>query len=494
MSISMPGMGTGLDIQGMAKQMSQADLQAQSNQLTKKETDITGEIAALEELDAALTAFHHSVDSLSDPETFGNLKIDMSDDEEDFFEVEVDENAVASSYEIEVDQLATKDKWSIWEVKDDPNDGIKPTKTSITDKDQDVAITMANGDSFTVKLEAGDTLTDLMDKINDSPDNPGIDASIVSGSSGAQLTITSNETGTENAIAKIDLGDGTVLEDLPADSNHDGFFDSTKPHPAHIKPAQNAQFSVDGIEIESQSNEVEDAITGVTLELKQVTEKDEPITVDLKTDTKKMESSIESLVDSYNALKEVIDRLSEAEPAEPGQPAVRPPLAGDTLITSLNSQLRTAFTTPVDASNLETLASIGVITKQNGDLEIDSKMLDKALEEDPQEVVDLFIGEDAVLERLEETVEIYIGTKGLDKDDDDDDDSGFKLKKDGLIDDRLEGLREDQSDVEDEWADINERAEDLYQRYFNELNQMDLAVQQMNASMQNLDAMLVSTI
>ncbi len=479
MSISMPGMGTGLDIQGMAKQMAQAQLTAKSQQVTKKETDINGEIAALEELESALGTFYKSLDSLSDPETFGTLKVGMSEDDEEFFTARVDEKAVASSYQIAVEQLASKDKWNMMSAASSKEEIFSGPGT------QEISIEMANGDAFKVTLEAGETLNSLMDKINDSPDNTGVDASVISGSGGAQLTLTSNETGTENAITKIHLGDGTKLE--TEDRDGDG-----KPD-AHIVEATNARFYVDGIEVESQSNKVEDAITGVTLNLNKVTKAGEPINLDLSTDTDKMEESVEALVESYNTLKDVIGKLSKSKPAEAGQTANRPPLASDPLITSLTSQLRGAFTTPVEASNYELLASIGVITKQNGDLEIDSKMLDGALEENPAEVVDLFIGDGAVLKSLMETAEIYIGTQESSNDKDSDADT-FKVKKDGVIKERLDGLKDDQRDIEDDWSEIDKRAEDLYQRYFNELNAMDLAVQQMNASMQNLNAMLVSTI
>ena len=478
MSLSMPGMGTGLDIQSMAKQMATSALSAKNSQLTKQETEVNADVAALNALESALKSFYSKLDNLSDPETFGTLKNNLSEDDQEIFTAKVDETAVANSYQIAIQQLATKDKWVAMQATSSKEEIFSGPGT------RDITITVGTDKTFTVQMEAGETLNSLMGKINNSKDNPGVDASIITGAGSARLTLTSNKTGTDNAITSIDLGNGTKLEDIDTDGN--GVPD------ANIKQAVNAQFSIDGIEVVSQTNTVDDAITGVTLELKQVTQADQPIDLNLSTDTDTMKESIESLVSSYNSLRDVIDQVSKSTAGTKGQETVRAALAGDTLVTSLTNQLREALITPVDGSNYGTLAGIGIITKQNGDLEVDSKVLDQALKDNPAEVVDLFIGGKTALTRLIETTEIYIGTQTSSNDQDDD--STYEIKKEGLIKTRLDALKEDQTEIADAWTALNQRAEDVYQRYFNELNAMDLAVQQMNASMQSLNSMLVSSI
>ncbi|MCL6270088.1 flagellar filament capping protein FliD [Sansalvadorimonas sp. 2012CJ34-2] len=471
MSISMPGTGTGLDIQGMAKQMAKANLAGKSDQLTKQENKVNAEVAALNQLDSALDKFYSSLKTLSDPESFGTLKHNMSDDDQKFFTIKYDETAVANSYQIAVQQLAEKDKWNIMQTTSSKT----PVLEGTGDTSREVEIKTAgmdSGTSFKITIDADDTLTDVMNKINDASDNPGIDASIVTGSNGAQLTLTSRETGTEKAITSIKIGSQALADNATN----------------HINPAKDAQFTIDGIAVESQSNTVENAITGVTLNLLKKTDAANPIDVNLSTDTDQMKKSIKSLVDSYNTLRKVIDSVSKSEPAEPGETASRPPLASDTLVNSLNSQLRAALTSEVPGSSFKTLASVGIITKQNGDLEVDDKILDKALKDNPSEVVDLFVGTDASLNTLMKTVEVFIGTQSSSSDDSSS--STYTPKKDGLIKERLDRLKEEQTDIKNEWTEVNKRAEEVYQRYFNELNAMDLAVKQMNTSMQNLQKMM----
>lgn len=476
-SISMPGMGTGLDIQGLAKSMAQADLSAKSSQITRDETKIKAETAALGTLEAALESFHSTLDDLSDPETFGTLKVKMAKDDKDFIGVSIDENAKANSYQIAVEQLATKDKWQMMSAETSKTAIFDPADPDETKEVVIRTADMKEGESFSITLAKGDTLEDVMEKINDSEDNPGIDASIISGSSGASLTLTSNESGTESAITSIQVGS----EDITADPSK------------NISEAKDAVFYVDGLKVTSQSNTVEDAIPGVKLTLSKVTEKDQPISIDLSTDTDTMKKSVKSLVESYNGLKDAINKLSKSEVAGQGEDFKRATLAGDSLITGLNAQLREALTSPIDDSVFKTLASIGITTKQNGDLEIDNKKLDKALKNDPSEVVDLFVGKDTALSRLQKTVETYIGTQSSEDDEAEEDseaDSSYKPKKDGLIKERLDGLKDDQRGIEKQWTTVNDRADDLYQRYFNQFNAMDLAVQQMNSSMASLISLM----
>ena len=445
-SLSISGMGTGLDIQALAQSMAEADLEAKSNQITRDETEISSETAVFSALEGALKTFHGVLDDLSDPETFGTLDVNMSSDDEDFVEVSIDENAKANSYQISVEQLATRDKWQAMSAESSKVSIFDPVDENETKEIVIRTADMEDGESFSITLEKGDTLEDVMAKINDSDENPGINASLVSGSDGASLTLTSERSGTENAITSIMVG----TEDVTADE--------TK----NLSKAADAIFYVDGLKVTSQSNSVNDAIPGLSLTLKKVTETDEPVNVSLDTDTDKMKKSVEKLVDSYNDLKKVIDAQSESEPAEQGEDYKRAPLAGDSLISSLNSQLRSAFRSTVDSSVFKNLASIGTATKQNGELEVDSKKLDAALKKDPAEVVDLFVGKDAALTKLKDTVETHIGTQSSDSDEESDDESSsYEAKKDGLIKTRLDALKEDQKDIEKQWDETDRRAESL---------------------------------
>ena len=72
----------------------------------------------------------------------------------------------------------------------------------------------------------------------------------------------------------------------------------------HIKQAQNAIFTVDGVKMTRQSNEVKDIGTGLTLTLKTAGE----INFSIKQDTESLSTAMEELVEKYNDL---VNYLSE---------------------------------------------------------------------------------------------------------------------------------------------------------------------------------------
>src|SRR5262249_29172595 len=110
----------------------------------------------------------------------------------------------------------------------------------------------AGGGSFTVTLTAGnDSLSNLRDAINQAPDNSGVTATIINASDGAHLLLSATKTGLANAVSV----DATGL------SGGDPFAF------ASARLADDAQVFIDGLEYDSASNVISDAIGGVTLNL-----------------------------------------------------------------------------------------------------------------------------------------------------------------------------------------------------------------------------------
>ena len=63
-NISMAGMGTGLDVYGMAETMAVAETSAKTSQLTEKETEIDEEISALNTMASSLNGFLQYIDPI----------------------------------------------------------------------------------------------------------------------------------------------------------------------------------------------------------------------------------------------------------------------------------------------------------------------------------------------------------------------------------------------------------------------------------------------
>ena len=88
------------------------------------------------------------------------------------------------------------------------------------------------------------------------------------------------------------------------------------------------------------------------------------------------------------------------------------PLLGDSLLRSIQQDVRNGLTNPVAglSSEYNALASIGITTTATGTLELDAAKLTKALDSDPDAVAHLFGSENGVAARLYAQVETRLAS------------------------------------------------------------------------------------
>ncbi|OED41061.1 hypothetical protein ACH42_14995 [Endozoicomonas sp. (ex Bugula neritina AB1)] len=467
-SISMAGMGTGLDVYGMAESMAVAETSAKTNQLTEKETEIDEELAALQTLDSALNGFYNTLNKYSDPSVFGSVTVNMNGSASDYASVEVDDDAVPNTYKMEIEQLATQHKVQAMSTVDpaDPDGEPLPAEVPVGE------YTLGVGDEqFTFEIEAGkNSFTEVADQINEDSNNPGITASVMNDGTNSYLTLTANESGVDNRIELSKTG-GVV------------------PELKLLQEPQDAKYTIDGVALTSPDNTIDDVIAGVTIELDQVTTDPDdggPFTFEVEPDTAMMEESINAIVDSFNGVMKTIDDLTETTFDEGGEP-VRQPLAGDSMLYSIEQELKDVLYSSFD-DTYSSLAAIGIMSDANGELEVDDDILQEALEEDPDAVSDMFVDPGGIIDGMQEVSAKYVGRAEEMTDeegnaiDPEEDNDGSYVSSTGLIDDRVDNLNQEKDDVEDGWLDLEARYDSIYQRYLNEYIAMDIAVAEMNSS------------
>ena len=462
--ISMGGMGTGLDIYGMATQMATLQITPKATQLTRREADINTEIAALNELTGSLNSFYNTLNKYSDVTQFGSVSVQMSEDDEKFAGISVDENATPNTYQLQVDKLAQQHKVQLFAV-DATGDNAGEIPAHLEGE-----YTFEVGDeTLTIEMKEGDNIADIAEQINEASDNPGMTASIISDGSTSYLTLTSDDTGEAEAISVLRDGLAIPVEQL--------------------QKAQDAEFYIDGIKMTSSNNRVEEAIPGVTIDLKSVSEG--PFRFEISSDTSTMTSSARAIVNSFNDVLDTLDSLGNRSMDDQGN-VTRGPLSGDPMINGIRNELRSVLQMEFDGP-YPNLASVGVITNRNGDLEVDSSVLQEALDEDPAAVTDMFLD---LVEGWQDVSTKYIGRPEADDEEEEDDEGNIVpppssgddkyIPKDGLIDGRIETLERNLRSVEAEWEVVETRYENIYQRYLNEFIAMDMAVAQMNMSLGGL--------
>ncbi len=439
MSIALQGQGTGLDIGGIVSSLVAAERAPKDARLNQREAGLTSEISAIGALKSAITAFTDSLDKLSETKTFLGNKVTSPNP--DYFTAKADENAVAGSYNLVVKQLATSQKLGSGDVSD--------VTAPLGEGKLTFQVGGDSSNTFDIDVGPDDSLQDIMKAVNDADDNAGVTATIINQGGSAKLVLTSDETGEENTIS-VSVSDDSG-QDL---KNAFGSMDELH------KPT-NAVIEVDGLEITSQSNEVEGAITGITLDLKKA-DADKTTTIKIEPDKDKAKKQIEEFVEAYNGLMGTIDNLTSYN-ADTKQSSV---LQGDSTVRAVESQLRSAISGSFETGDGQMLlAEFGISTSRDGTLEIDDDALDDALDNNLSEMAEFFAAEDTgFVADITAKMDVFSQTGGI-------------------LDARDESLDRQVSRIRDDRDALNLRMVSYEQRLTRQYNAMDAAVAELNGQL-----------
>lgn len=232
------------------------------------------------------------------------------------------------------------------------------------------------GASVQITINANMSLAEVAEAINAKSDESGVKASIIKVSdSDYRLVLSSTETG-ETIIASNVSGD-EVLKNI-------GILDTGGAFTQELQAAQQAIFTIDGVEITRSSNDVDDLLDGISLHLYQITPDGTSITLEVGTDLSAVKDAVVALADAYNAYREFAFAQQQLPNSndEEGQTA----LFGDGILRAENSALAYALTARIGEASLATL---GLTFDSNNQLELDVDVLDAVLLNDPEGVEEL---------------------------------------------------------------------------------------------------------
>ena len=172
---------------------------------------------------------------------------------------------------------------------------------------------------------------------------------------------------------------------------NDDFF-TLRTRTATIQPPQDAllRFGATelggGLEITNSTNELEDVIPGVRLNLVSASEK--PVTVTIRGDTELAKEAVLGFVNGFNDLAALITELTKFEP----ESKFAAPLLGNSDVTNIRNSLAEMLIDPVAGLPKSTnmLFSIGISLNDQGLLEVDDTILNNKIADDFGIVADLF--------------------------------------------------------------------------------------------------------
>ena len=224
MGLSSPGIGSGLDVQGIVTSLVSAQITPVQNQHDQQVKLINTKISDLGQLKSSLSSLQTSLNNLANLSNLFPVKATASDSS--FFSATTTSKATKGTYQVEVQNLAKQQSIASDYVSDVNTVGNGTLNIAIGQYTTDPvthAVTFNPSSTAHITIAPGnESLTAIRDAINSS--NAGVNANIVTDSLGSRLTLTSTQTGQKNAIQVTSTG-GTfatsnVLKYDPTDTSH----------------------------------------------------------------------------------------------------------------------------------------------------------------------------------------------------------------------------------------------------------------------------------
>ena len=434
-SSTITGVGSGFDTIGIVKALVDAEKAPKQSQITAQQKDTTIQLSAVGTVKGSLETYRAAIAKLNSVSSFNGLAASSSD--EKISKVTIDDKASSGKYALDVTQLATSSKITskVFEGGTSAvvNAGTEPTTLTISQ----------SGSDYNVSIPAGATLQQTREAINAQLQSKGISANVLTDANGSRLVIGSQTT-----------GKGTDIT-ISGDSELSTGFDAGK-------APVNAEYTIDGIAMESSSNKVTSAISGVTLEL--IDTKASTITVASNTAT--LKTSVQSFVSAYNALLTSINTQTKVTATGDAATTTSGALTGDASMRQLVNGIRNELLQNSASSSMGSLSQMGISTDQKtGLLTLDDKKWDAAVAtpNGASEIAKVFTGDTGLVARMTKATDSYVGTTGL-------------------LASRVTDLNTKLTDLTTQQADLDRRMESMKTSLTSKYTAMDTLIAKINAS------------
>ncbi|WP_395948665.1 MULTISPECIES: flagellar filament capping protein FliD [Aeromonas] len=396
-TITSAGAGSGLDLESVIT----ASLNARKAQLqqpiTTKKTNAQITLSGVGQLKSAIASYVTTLKDMAKTDAFNKRAVNITQDKDNpILKIESKAGASNGQYNITVNKLATTSKF----------EGTFDSSTAPL-ATEDGTLTFTAGDKkFNVEVKAGDSLQTIRKKINNNGDNFGLTANIINTADGkAKLVMDSGVSGT-----------GKDLQITGSTAGITSFASSL----TKTQSASNAEITVDGSPLSSDTNTFDGTIIGLKVTVLRESDKDtdgnvKSNKVDVATDKDGIRTMVKSFIDGYNTLVSKADVLGKRNSIVAGQSQDDGgALAGDSVTRSVVNQMSSLLITPSDNSNVfDTIFQLGVKMDNKGVLSLDSEKFDEALDKNFEQVVAIFGGENGVASKLATSLEDYSKTGGL---------------------------------------------------------------------------------
>lgn len=354
MGLTAAGIGSGLNVESMISQM--VALQKQPlTQLQTKASSIDTKISTVGTLKSLMSTLKDSAKKLSDSSAW---QLTTASSSNTAVAIKVTGAAAPGASEISVQQLARAQSLA------SANFAIANGATSaVFGAAGNLTITNSSDPSKTtgpIAITANMTLDQVAAAINQKSAASGVTASVLQDANGQRLMMRSKDSGATNAFTVS--GDSLITDALG----------TTGASPsAVLQLAQNAKATVNGIAVESATNEFKKVLPGLSFTASQVTQAGTPAVVSVVSDTEGMKKNLQTFMDAYNALNDKLSELTKYDSESKTAGAMQ----GDSTIVGLLSRLRGVLSGSLGGINL---SDLGIQLAKGGKLQFGTSTSDKA--------------------------------------------------------------------------------------------------------------------
>lgn len=394
-SIQFGGLATGLP-SDLVDQLMQAQ-QSRLKGFESSKTKIADQSTLYGQLRSKLTDLSAKAVALQEATAWAPHTISSSD--ADKVTATGSDKAMAGTHTLHVAQLATHDTFVLGDATLTAGSGVSSSTDTLT-AGSAFSFTY-NGTTYGTSASTsgftdltGKSLSDVAALINgiDYGTASGVSASVLYDGGAYRLAVTAKDSGQNNGAARLAIGADTSMK-FTTSGTLASFENTVK--------AQNAIFTLDGVNVTSTSNAPSDVLTGVTLQLKSTTgataqdtttpadgindamlstAASTAVVITVANDTAAVKTTLNSFVDAYNSIVDFAAKYQEG------------PLSGSSLVRTVLGQMRAALnirthksgaTSSTDYLPRSTLAEFGMRTDaKSGKISFNGSSLDDALKND----------------------------------------------------------------------------------------------------------------
>jgi len=373
--ITALGTDSGVDVASLAQNLVDAERVPKANAINAKITKNESRISGYSAIAYVATGVQNALNALKDERNFSSSIASV--DNPATVTATAGPTATEGSHALTIRQLA-KPQRSVFGAGQ--VDGFSSSTNAISGLTAgSLSLSYSYAGKTGTQTIAATNPTDIVKEINGNSPVTGVKAQLVFTGTDYKIVL-SGKTGSANSFSLTDSTTSVVNVAAAQQSSTDALFD------------------IDGVSYTRSSNQVGDALTGVTLNFKALSAKDSngnfvSNAIDLTRDNSGLMAKVQDVVTAYNEAMSMLNVLSDPKSTVDTYGGA---LVGDSMVRTVREQLRNLMFTDSSAalstSSIKSVRDLGISVDMTGTMTLDNAKLTDAFTNHFDEVVTAMTG------------------------------------------------------------------------------------------------------